>query len=295
MQDLISWNPPPQRQPKSHKRSLASSIPATFSHNVSIASDSSTGSDILLSPDDCDLWSSSFASKYAAGNYLPVCRRLGVISRTLQAVPDDDGSTLPLLNIRASNKRQKVVPGSKRKVYKKSIPIPTITQAKKHIQGHCLSSLEEDCTVLESRAKIWQNDWKKIRDNGPFQKGWNETTGEIPGQQTTCRQLLGWITGKEPKLQDLPDLPKFCSPYSNQKSLNKEALIPFDTESVLKALVELMTPLPTLYDQPLIVTTVKLSPQYGNQNYHLSIGIYVSSRRQFERLCFSALLKIKIL
>ena len=259
------------RKTQSKKRDLTeSSFSFSSPANISIGKRSKKEEeDILLSPEDYDLWTSSFAAKLAAGSYLPTCRKLGTITRWLEPTTAAH-KKLPWLlkHSQYKNKRPKVTPTDRR-----TIPLLTLNQAKKHVLER-----RKDYTLLEDEAKQFQNQFLKLREQGQYRPNWDESTGQLLDHDLSCHQILRWMTGnkKEPtKLVDLTSTPKFSRPESSED-------VALDTIRVLRALVDLMKPHKALYDQPLMVCLVKLSPlQDDEKRYKLQIAVY-ANRLLFE-------------
>ncbi|CAJ1942990.1 unnamed protein product [Cylindrotheca closterium] len=211
------------------------------------------------------IWKSPAAAKFAAGLYVRTCRRLGIINRTLVASADFDMSKLQCsLSTKSSSKlpsEQPSVNKKRKKEVRRKIPIPSLKQAKSQILQ---SETVESETELEQKAHRFHQVWHNIRKNGAFSPGWDNKTGELTRvyPSISCHQLLRFMKQNQPVLCD-------DTPSSN------------DTIQVLEALVALMVPVPTLYNQPLLVAKVTLTPIRGSQSHELSIGVY-ANRLLFE-------------
>lgn len=225
--------------------------------NISMAADAKESS---FSKASSETWKSAAAAKFAAGMYVQTCRRLGVINRTLVGRTEND---LSKLLSTMSSSRQPTKNKKRKKEYRKTIPIPSMTQAKSQILR---SEDVEDEMKLHQKAQRFQQIWKNIRENGAFKPGWDNETGELTfsGSCISCHQLLRFMKQNQPLLRD------------DTTSSNAS-----DTIRVLEALVALMVPVPTLYNQPLLVTKAFLTPIQGSQRRLLSIGVY-ANRLLFE-------------
>lgn len=239
-------------------------IAVRFPVNCSMALDAEEASPTTrtLTKLEAEIWSSTHAAKFAAGRYVRKCRQVGVISRRL-IVPSGGTFQLPT----SSNKRKKLtpvtVPTSKKKP--PTMPIPTLKQAKKHVASkpenkYCSAS------SLERQAKDFQAIWQQVREGGPFAPGWT-ASGELVAntKMISCTDLLHWLTRSSSKSQQkarLIDDPASC--YSDS------------TVQVLKALLDLMTPHPALYNQPLVVTKVQMIPIQSGKAFQLKIAVYAN-------------------
>lgn len=264
---------------RSHDDVVAKPDLGVFSSNCSIAANETVTS---LTLKDCDFWTSGVAAKFASGRYMPTCRRLGIISRTLVADANFAMSN-PNKRAKTASSKEKIKKNKKQTLL--SMPLPTLAQSKAHIQRSS-KNVDRDLTELERKARNWQQAWKTIRTKGSFIPGWKEGTGELvsEGDAISCCELLKCMTEKQPSLRDDTSTPAFCSLYPNITARNEddtESLIACDTISVLKVLIDLMSPQPALYDQPLVVTRVQMFPLSEGNKLKLQIAVY-ANRLLFE-------------
>ena len=261
----------------------------------------------VLSEEESDMWTSSTAAKFAAGRYVPTCRKLGVISRILVA---HKSFVLPTshhhkTNARKKSKRENVEPNeepqekkSKKKYKKKSpvIPIPTYLQARRHILRKMIGTDDEDCPQVAQQARAFQQSWARVQQKGAYSPGWDTSTGELLGgtdadTRILCRDIHRCMSQAKPTLMDDPtNVAQHDSSVAPSRILEPAPVA--DTVRVLQALIELTVPHPTLYDQPLVVTKINFSPlkekgtkktgkTKGGGRYHLSIAVY-ANRLLFE-------------
>lgn len=267
---------------RSHDTVVSKPSGGIFTSNCSIAANETGAS---LTPKDCEFWTSSFGATFASGRYVSNSRRLGIVSRTLVS---DATFALPNQNKRA--KLDTSIGGKKKgAVNKKQNPfamkLPTLSQSKAHILRSS-QAVDMDYAELETKARDWQQAWRAIREKGSFIPGWREKTGELLADDDTmsCRQLLELMTEKKPSLREDSGAPSFTrlSPVPSAGNVqDTDSLIPSDTVSVLKVLIDLMTPQPTLYNQPLVVTRVHMFPLKEGGKLNLQIAVY-ANRLLFE-------------
>lgn len=210
---------PPARQTTTKASTKRRAAPKNeFDNFHSIASlAKGPSSSRLFTPLEAEMWTCATAANFAAGQYVPMCRRLGIITRTLKG-------TIP-----SSKAKRKKVDACGKNMYTK-VTIPSLAQARKHVQqGTQLKG------SIEARAIAFQKLWKNVKDEGMYTSAWNGETGEIPYGEISCFKLLNLL--KEGTLQDV----------DSQK----------DTSVLIQALTQLMTPHTALYNQPLILTQIQ--------------------------------------
>ena len=155
--------------------------------NLSIAS--SDAKEFTFGKEGPKIWKSAASAKFAAGMYVRTCRRLGIINRTLVTSMDFDLIKLrDSLLTKSSSKQQKQSNKKRKKESRRTIPIPTLAQAKTQILQ--LEDIESK-VELEQKASRFQQVWKNLRENGTFDPGWNDETGELTsdGPSISCHKL----------------------------------------------------------------------------------------------------------
>lgn len=252
----------PQKRPIQSLGSIADCSDNAIPPNLSIASG---GKESAFNKDSSNIWRSAAAAKFAAGMYVRTCRRLGIINRKLVTSEDIDLSSLrdSLFTESGSSAERETCSKKRKKETRRKIPVPTLSQAKSQIL-----QLEDFQTQveLEQKAHRFQQIWKSISEKGAFDAGWDDNTGELTscGPSISCHKLLRFMNQKRPLLWDDED--SHCND---------------DTARVLEAIVALMVPAPTLYNQPLVFTKATLVPIADSHKYQLSIGVY-ANRLLFE-------------
>ena len=277
-----------KRQKVSHK-SIKEQPKLQLPTNVSIGQtrgtlfDSGEVARRRLTLDENEYWSSALGAKFAASQYKPgnVCRPLGTITRMLTSSKQ--------LTVDELVKKSKptgrylndgIAPGKKNNSGAPSKSQIT-TFVKKNMQNsdqHAarFNSIRNagtftPCWSARSGEVLWNNggnyDIKHIINNE------NSKSSEI----LSCTAIVNLF--KKKHLRD-PQPRRTCEFYNGLKSIK------VDTVSVLEALLDLATPVDTLWSQPMVVTMPVLEACNDDNNknnsassstsFRLTIGVYVN-------------------
>ena len=219
-----------------------------------------------LSDQECHMWSSSLAAKYASLHYAPAqfYRRLGWITRSLVLVDhtnDNHDNDTNKENNNNNNTRPRPT-----KVYKKRhnrVPSPpTLAQCRRNLPR------QQQVADDQQQQLQLQLDWKEILRRGTITPGWGKVTGEVCANHPNAVSFghLLSLLSKNNNPQGKHDDDDDDDDDDND-----------DLHSLIEALMTLMEPSQALYQLPLLTAYPLLVLQPDSQQQQQQQANYTTT------------------